>query len=63
MTGADPWLTTHQRSFVVKAICKTENNSETCRLFEREFERAVNRDTVVDIIVPQRISSVPAKEH
>ena len=50
MTGADPRLTTHQRNFVVKAFCKTENNSETCRLFERKFERAIKRDAVVDII-------------
>ena len=52
MAGADanPRLTTHQRIFIVKPFYKTENKSETCRLFEREFQRTVKRDTVANII-------------
>lgn len=52
MAGADanPRLTTHQRIFIVKTFYKTENKSETCRLFKREFQRTVKRDTVADII-------------
>jgi hypothetical protein len=42
--------TDEQRDFIVKTFYKTENNSETGRIFQEHFHRSIKRDTMACLI-------------
>jgi hypothetical protein len=42
--------TDEQRVFIVKTFYKTENNSETGRIFQEHFHRPIKRDTMACLI-------------
>ena len=43
-------LNKDEKVFVVKTFYENLNKSETCRLFEKKFQRNINRDTVSKLI-------------
>lgn len=43
-------LSTEQRVFIIKTFYQTNNKTETCRHFNKQFNRQIKRDTVGDIV-------------
>jgi hypothetical protein len=48
--GVGQRLTAEQRVFLVKTFYQTNNKSETCRRFNEQFNRQIDRHTVTNIV-------------